>query len=206
MSTPEIVRLKNFITDSDHVLGPESAPVTLLEYGNFECIHCRQAYAVIKEVRQLLGDNLRLVFRNFPTVRTHPHALRAAEAAEAAGAQGRFWEMHDELFKHQQALEDSHLVHYAVRVGLDTDRFARDMAANTFLRQIESDYQRALFDEHITGTPTFYVNEIRYTGAIDKESLLLAIKEADIDGRIRMPESSKGLKGALRRLRQRAGD
>ena len=100
----EVVRLKNAVNERDHVSGPQKAPVTLLEYGNFECIHCGRAYPIINEVQKLLGDNLRFVFRHFPTVKTHPHSLRAAEAAEAAAAQGKFWEMHNELFVHQQAL------------------------------------------------------------------------------------------------------
>src|ERR1700730_14958005 len=164
MNSPEIVRLKNSVTQSDHVLGPQDAPVTLLEYGNFECIHSGQLYPAIGRVRKLLGDNLRLVFRHFPTVRTHPHALRAAEAAEAANAQGKFWEMPDELFTHQQALEERNLSRYAGRIGLDVTRFERDLAEHAFLKQIESDYQLALFDEHVTGTPTLYINEVRYTG------------------------------------------
>src|SRR5262249_12535127 len=102
MST-EIIRLKNVVSDRDHVSGPTTAPVTLVEYGNFECIHCGQAYPIIKEIRNLLGDDLRFAFRHFPTVQTHPHSLRAAEAAEAAATQGKFWEMHDELFTHQRA-------------------------------------------------------------------------------------------------------
>ena len=105
MSATEVVRLRNLVTEKDHSSGPETAPVTLLEYGNFECIHCGRAYPVIKQVRKLLGDNLRFVFRHFPTVQTHPHSLRAAEAAEAAARQQKFWQMHDELFTHQTALE-----------------------------------------------------------------------------------------------------
>lgn len=204
MSTPEIIRLKNAITERDHASGPETAPVTLLEYGNFECIHCGRAYPVIKELQKLLGSNLRFVFRHFPTVRTHPHSLRAAEAAEAAGAQGKFWQMHDELFTHQTALEDRDLSRYARRVGVDSERFTRDLAANTFLKQIEADYQHSLFDEHVTGTPTFYVNDIRYTGAADLESLLAAIKQADTDGHIRLPESTGRLREVLGRLRRGA--
>jgi protein-disulfide isomerase len=206
MSSAEIVRLKNAVTDRDHVSGPQSAPVTLVEYGNFECVHCGRAYPVIKEVQKLLGDNLRFVFRHFPTVRTHPHSLRAAEAAEAAGAQEKFWEMHDELFTHQQSLEDHHLSRYARRSGLDAERFARDMAEHTFLKQIEADYQRSLFDEHVTGTPTFYINEVRYTGTTDVESLLGLIKQADTEGRIRLPESAGGIWGVLSRLRRGAND
>jgi protein-disulfide isomerase len=201
MSNTETVRLKNEVTDRDHVKGPQSAPVTLLEYGNFECIHCGGAYPVIKEVEKLLGDNLRFVFRHFPTVRTHPHSLRAAEAAEAAGAQGKFWEMHDQLFTHQQALEDHDLSRYASHIGLD-ERFARVMAENTFLKQIEADYQRSLFDEHVTGTPTFYINAERYTGATNVESLLVAIKQADTEGRIRLPERASAIRSLLGRLRR----
>lgn len=204
MSAPELVSLKNPVTEQDHAFGPQSAPVTLLEYGNFECIHCGQAHPELKAVRKLLGDSLRFIFRHFPTVRTHPHALRAAEAAEAAGAQGKFWEMYDELFTHQQALEDRQLSRYAIRSGLDRDRFARDMAEHTFLKQIEDNYQRALFDEHVTGTPTFYINGVRYTGAADAESLLSEIKSADGEGRIRLPETSRGIKGILGRWRGHA--
>ncbi|SRR5258705_12886271 len=200
MSNTETVRLKNAVTDRDHVKGPQSAPVMLLEYGNFECIHCGGAYPVIKEVQKLLGDNLRFVFRHFPMVRTHPHSLRAAEAAEAAGAQGKFWEMHDQLFTHQQALGDHDLSRYARHIGLD-ERFARVMAENTFLKQIEADYQLSLFDEHVTGTPTFYINAERYTGATNAESLLVAIKQADTEGRIRLPERAGAIRSLLGRLR-----
>jgi protein-disulfide isomerase len=128
--------------------------------------------------------------------------LRAAEAAEAAGAQGKFWEMHDQLFTHQQALDDHDLLRYARRIGLDGERFSRDMSENTFLKQIESDYNRSLFDEHVTGTPTFYINEIAYTGATDIESLLAAIKQADIEGRIVLPERTR-LRDVLGRLHRR---
>ena len=202
MSTPEVIKLRNSATEHDHASGQETAPVTLLEYGNFECIHCGHAYPVIKQVRKLLDDNLRFVFRHFPTVQTHPHSLRAAEAAEAAGAQGKFWQMHDELFAHQTALEDRDLSRYAKRIGLDIDRFTREMTEHTFLHQIEADYQRALFDEHVTGTPTIYINEIRYTGATDLEGLLEAIKQADTEDRIRLPERAHGLRSALGRLRR----
>src|SRR5215470_15875776 len=119
------IKLKNLVTERDHISGSADAPVTLLEYGNFECVHCGRAYPIIKEVQKRLGNNLRFVFRHFPTVRTHPHSVRAAEAAEAAAAQGKFWQMHDQLFTHQQALEDRDLSRYARHIGLDVDRFAR---------------------------------------------------------------------------------
>lgn len=204
MSSAEIVRLKNSVTERDHASGAATAPVTLLEYGNFECIHCGRTYPIIKEVQKLLGDNLRFVFRHFPIVQTHPHSLRAAEAAEAAGAQGKFWEMHDQLFTHQQALEDHNLSRYAGHIGLDVQKFARDLSENTFLKQIEADYNLSLFDEHVTGTPTLYINEGRYTGATDVESLLVAFKQADTEGRIRLPERPGGIRGLLAKLRHPA--
>ena len=206
MSSAEIVRLKNSVTERDHASGAPTAPVTLLEYGNFECIHCGRAYPIIKEVRKLLGDNLRFVFRHFPTVQTHPHSLRAAEAAEAANALGKFWEMHDQLFTHQQALEDRDLSRYGRRIGLDVDKFARDMSENTFLKQIEADFNRSLFDEHVTSTPTFYINEVLYTGATDAESLVNAIVQADTEGRIRLPERTGGIRGVLGRLHRRGNN
>jgi protein-disulfide isomerase len=196
----ETVKLKNSVTERDHISGAQDAAVTLLEYGNFECIHCGNAYPAIKEVKKVLGDNLRFVFRHFPIVQTHPHSLRAAEAAEAAGAQSKFWEMHDQLFTHQQALEDHDLSRYAKRIALDVERFARDLSENTFLKRIEADYNRSLFDEHVTGMPTFYLNEARYTGATDVKSLLVAIKEADTEGRIRLPERPGGIRGLLGKL------
>ncbi|MCM3870358.1 MAG: DsbA family protein [Pyrinomonadaceae bacterium] len=202
MANTEIVRLKNVVNVRDHVAGPARAPITLVEYGNFECIHCGRAHPEIKKVRGLLGDNLGFVFRHFPNTQTHPHSLRAAEAAESAAAQDKFWEMHDELFTHQQALEDRDLAHYAKRIGLDAGRFARDMAEHTFLKQIEADYDRSIFDEHVTGTPTLYINAVRYNGAADVQSLLAAIKEADTKGLIRLPDGAGGIRGLIDRLRR----
>jgi protein-disulfide isomerase len=201
----EIVRLKSPVTEKDHVAGPESAAVTLLEYGNFECIHCGRAYPIIKQIRKLLGNDLRFVFRHFPTVQTHPHSLRAAEAAEAAAAQGRFWEMHDELFTHQAALEDRDLTRYAKRVGLDVEKFRREMSENTFRAQIVAAYQRSVFEEHVTGTPTIYLNDLRYTGATDLDTLLAAIKQSDSENRIQVPEKPGRLRQAVGRLGRDAG-
>ena len=200
----ETIKLTELVTERDHTAGPPDAPVTLLEYGNFECLDCGRAYPIIKEVQKRLAENLRFVFRHFPSIRTHPHALRAAEASEASGAQGKFWEMHDQLFMHQQALEDRDLSRYAGRIGLDTEKFAYDMAQNTFLEQIQNDFDRSLFDEHITGTPTFYINDVRYSGATTVESLLLAIKQADTQGRIVLPEQKTGLREVLGRLHRGA--
>ena len=201
----EIVRLKNAVTDQDHVAGATTAVVTLLEYGNFECIHCGQTYQIIKQIRSLLSSDLRFVFRHFPTVQTHPHSLRAAEAAEAAGVQGKFWEMHDELFTRQTALEDRDLLRYAGRIGLDLDRFSREMSENVFLPQIQTAYQQSLFDEHVTGTPTIYLNEIRYTGATDLQILLEAIKESAPESRISLAKRASRIRQAVGKLRRGAG-
>jgi protein-disulfide isomerase len=198
----EIVRLKCPVTDQDHIAGPASAAITLVEYGNFECIQCGSAYRSLKQIRNVLADELRLVFRNFPMVQTHPRSLRAAEAAEAAAAQGKFWQMHDELFTHQNALEDRDLIRYAKRVGLDIERFTRALAENVFLPKIESANERSLFNEHVTGTPTIYLNEIRYTGATDVQSLLKAIKESDPEGQIQLPERAGQIRQFVRKLRQ----
>lgn len=204
MNNGEVVRLKNAVNERDHVAGSSIAPVTLVEYGDFECIHCGRAYPVIKEVQKLLGESLCFVFRHFPMVQTHPHSLRAAEAAEAAGAQQKFWQMHDELFTHQGALEDHNLSNYAKRIGVDVERFLREMAENAFLKQIEADYERSLDDEHVTGTPTFYINAVRYNGTTDVTGLLAAIKQADPEGRIRLPERAEGIGSVLDKLRRRA--
>lgn len=201
MSAVEPVKLKNLITELDHKIGPDSAPVTLLEYGNFECVDCGRFFPVIKQVRKILGEHLRFVFRHFPIVKTHPHSLRAATAAEAAAAQQKFWEMHDALFTHQTALEDRHLWGYARRIGLDVERFARDMSEGALLKQIEANYNRSLFDEHITGTPTIYINDLRYSGATDLEALSGGIRAADSEHRIRWPEKAHRLRSLLNRLK-----
>jgi len=100
-------------TKRDHIQGPDTAPITLVEYGDYECPYCGQAYSIIKQIQDYFGDNIRFVFRNFPLTQVHPHAQRAAEAAEEAGSQNKFWKMHDYLYEHQQALDDNHLEKYA---------------------------------------------------------------------------------------------
>jgi protein-disulfide isomerase len=110
----EIIKLTLPVNSNrDHIQGPSAAPVTLLEYGDYQCPYCGQAYPIIKQVQKHLGNKLRFVFRNFPITQIHPHAQHGAEAAESAAAQNKFWEMHDYLFEHQQALDDKHLEKYA---------------------------------------------------------------------------------------------
>jgi len=123
----------------DHAQGPAGAGVTLLEYGDFECEHCAEAFPVLREVKRWLSGALRYVFRHFPVVGKHPNAMRAAEAAEAAGAQGRFWEMHDLLCERSPALGDVHLNSYARELGLDLERFGRELREHTHAGKVRED-------------------------------------------------------------------
>jgi protein-disulfide isomerase len=165
------------INARDHVQGPDTAPVTLVEYADYECPYSRRAYPVIKELQRELGDQLCFVYRNFPLREIHPHAQHAAEAAEAAAGQERFWQMHDFLFEHQHALDDDHLHQYAVDLGLDADRFGDDMSRHRYAEQIEDDLLGGV-QSGVPGTPTFFLNGMRYEGNPDKESLLIKIRQA----------------------------
>lgn len=163
------------VTADDHAQGPADAPVTLVEYGDYECPHCGRAYPIVKEVQRELGHRLRFVFRNFPLKEVHPHAQHAAEAAEAAGVQGRFWEMHDIIFEHQQALLDRHLREYAGRLALDLARFDEELASHAHASRVRRDFTGGI-RSGVNGTPTFYINGVRYDGDWDVASLLAALK------------------------------
>jgi len=129
------------VGERDHAQGPATAPVTLVEYGDYECPYCGLAHAAVRAVQEHLGDRLRFVFRNFPLTEVHPHAEHAAEAAEAAGTQGRFWQMHDTLYEHQDALSDAHLVRYAAALGLNVERFEREMASHAYAARVAEDFR-----------------------------------------------------------------
>src|SRR5438046_8434710 len=129
------------VSERDHSQGPATAAITLVQYGDYECPYTRQATWVVQAMQQELGDQLRFVFRNFPLTEIHPHALHAALAAEAAAAQGKFWQMHDSIFHHQHTLEDSDLAHFAVAVGLDLHQYARALADQRSLARIEEDVE-----------------------------------------------------------------
>ncbi len=161
----------------DHAQGSAAAAVTLLEYGDFECGHCAEAFPVVKEVNRWLRGALRYVFRHFPLVERHPNALRAAEAAEAAGAQGRFWEMHDLLCERSPALGDVQLNGYARELGLDLERFGREMREHTHAWKVREDLTSGA-RSGVGGTPAFFNTGARYPGAADLDGLLAAIEEA----------------------------
>jgi protein-disulfide isomerase len=163
--------------ERDHVQGPAAAPVTLLEYGDYECPYCGAAYPIVKQVQARLGDQLRFVFRNFPITTSHPHAEQAAEAAEAAAAQDRFWEMHDHLYEHQRRLGDDDLRGYADELGLDVARFSDELAEHAHAARVREDFMSGV-RSGVNGTPTFYVNGVRHDGSYELDTLLAALEDA----------------------------
>jgi protein-disulfide isomerase len=190
MVEDRVARLAPEVGERDHIQGPATAPVTLVEYGDYECPYCRAAVPIVADVQRLLGDQLRFVFRHFPLTRLHPHAERAAEAAEAAGTQDKFFEMHVALFEHQDALEDEDLAAYAADLGLDTAGFRRELDAHARADRVREDVQSGL-DSGVTGTPTFYLDGVRYDGLVSVRGFVSTIREAhpevaigDVDGRV----------------------
>jgi protein-disulfide isomerase len=161
----------------DHVLGDAGATVTLVEFGDYECPFCGRAHLVLGEVLPQVSPEVRFVFRHFPLVQIHPHALAAAEAAEAAGAQGKFWAMHELLFENQGALEPENLVGYAEALGLDIPRFVREASNHARIEGIEVDL-RSGAKSGVMGTPTFYINGIRHDAGWDIPTLLSALRAA----------------------------
>jgi protein-disulfide isomerase len=157
--------------DRDHIQGPADAPVTLVEYGDYQCPYCGAAYPIIKEVQARSGDGLRFVFRNFPISTSHPRAEQAAEAAEAAATQGKFWEMHDLLYENQDRLGDDDLHANAEQLELDVDRFDRELGEHTHAERVHEDFMSGV-RSGVNGTPTFYVNGMRHDGPYDLETLL----------------------------------
>ncbi|TAK00950.1 MAG: hypothetical protein EPO39_15135 [Candidatus Manganitrophaceae bacterium] len=169
----EIIQ-KTPITKDDWIRGSADAPVTMLEYGDFECPYCGMAFPVLHRLVDEDPETIRLVYRHFPITNIHPRALPTAEAAEAAGAQGKFWEMHDLLFTHQDRLEDEDLLAYADAIGLDIDRFAREMSAGRYRKEVKGNFRKGIQDG-VNGTPTIFINRLRYDGPRDYESMRAAI-------------------------------
>ncbi|MDX6699761.1 MAG: hypothetical protein QOE65_3158 [Solirubrobacteraceae bacterium] len=161
----------------DHIRGPMDAAVTLVEFGDFECPYCGRAEPVIRELLDSFGGGLRYVFRHLPLPDVHSHAEMAANAAEAAGAQGRFWEMHDRLLDHQDALDPDALMGYADELGLDVDRFWEDVRTGALARRVARDV-RSADESGVAGTPTFFVDGRRHDGAYDLDSLTAAVTAA----------------------------
>jgi protein-disulfide isomerase len=164
------------ITDHDHVQGTAAAPVTLVEYGDFECPYSREAVKTVQVLPRDFGADLRFVFRHFPLAEKHPHAIQAAEAAEAASAQGEFWPMYAMLFAHQWELEYSDLMDYAGQLRLDKVSFGEALKGHKYFERVRADVGTGR-RHGVTGTPTFFVNNIRQDGPDDARALTMAIRK-----------------------------
>jgi protein-disulfide isomerase len=166
----------------DHVQGPATAPVTLVEYGDYQCPFCGNIQPAIKKLQKHYGDQLRFVFRNFPQSRVHAYAERAAEATEAAGEQGKFWEMHDYLFDHREALDAENLVRAAVALGLDKVKFNRDVAERVYVKRVQQDIESGTASG-VGGTPALFINGVRNDDDDDFETLKAKVEEAILLGK-----------------------
>lgn len=170
MDSADLSRLLLPIRPVDHVCGPEDAPYTLVEYGDYECPDCGRLYVILRDLQQDIASRLRIVFRRYPLSGVHPHVQQAAEAAEAAGAQGKFREMHTLLFERQQALRTKDLIHYAEELNLDVGRFRNELKNETYSERVRADFLAGV-QNGVYGTPGLFLNGVRYDGDWDKESL-----------------------------------
>ena len=162
--------------ERDHIQGAADAPITLLEYGDYECPFCGEAQPIVREIQRRLGDSLCFAFRHFPMANVHPHAEHAAEAAEVAGEQGAFWLMHESLFANQDALDDESLAEYAAALGLDVTRVLQEIVSNAHTHRIREDFRSGV-RAGVNGTPCFFINGQRYDGARALEPLLDAVSQ-----------------------------
>jgi protein-disulfide isomerase len=167
------------VSKRDHAQGRDDAPVTLVEYGDYQCPYCGAAYPEVKRVQKALGKRLRFVFRNFPLTQAHPYALIAAEAAEAAALHGKFWEMHDLIYENQADLEPDILPAWAEKVGLDLDEFGTAIQQGVVTKRIKEDRMSGI-RSGVNGTPSFFINGTRYDGTPDYDSLLAAVEQLPI--------------------------
>jgi protein-disulfide isomerase len=154
------------VSERDHIRGPAKASVTLVEYGDYECPYCGMANSIVDGIRRELGNDLRFVFRNFPLTEVHPHAEHAAEIAEAAAAHDKFWEMHDLLYAHQDALGDQHLAEYVTLLGIPTTEVKRALAQHAYMDRVREDFMSGV-RSGVNGTPTFFINGSRHDGSYE---------------------------------------
>ena len=164
------------VASRDHAQGPDNAPITLVEYGDYECPYCGQAEPVVRELLREFGD-VRYVWRHVPLNDVHPHAQLAAEAAETAATQDMFWPMHDLLLDHQDALRPADLIRYAEQLGLDIERFSSQLRKHAGANRIAEDVNSADLSQ-VSGTPTFFINGLRHYGAYDIATLSAAVRAA----------------------------
>jgi protein-disulfide isomerase len=171
-----MANLRPPVTPEEHIQGPEDAPVTLVEYGDYECPHCGRAHSIIKRVQEHFGKRLRFVFRNFPLSELHPHAESAAETAEFAGALGKFWEMHDLLFENQEQLSEDLYFKLAEQLSLPIEELTKALEEGTYQARVRADFSSGV-RSGVNGTPTFFINGKRHDGPFGYETLVLAIQE-----------------------------
>lgn len=162
------------INESDHLQGDESAATTLLMYGAYECPNCVEGSRIVRQIQEYFGASLRFAFRHFPRTNVHPHAEAAAEVAEAAGEQNKFWEMHNTLFENHSRLDGDSLISYAVGLRLDMKRFDRAITGRRFIQKVRGDLITGI-DSGVTSTPTYFINGVKYLGSGQFETLIEAI-------------------------------
>jgi protein-disulfide isomerase len=165
------------VTEEDHIQGKDDAKCTLVEYGDYECPHCGHAYPIVKRVQKHFGNKLRFVFRNFPLAEMHPHAESAAETAEFAGAQGKFWEMHDSLFENQEQLGGALYLKLAQKLKLSTAELKTAVEGREYLQRVKDDFTGGV-RSGVNGTPTFFINGKRHDASFEYEDLVAAIEAA----------------------------
>jgi len=174
-----MTKLKTSITQRDHVQGADDAPLTLVEYGDFECPHCGRAHPFVKALQERFGEQLRFVYRHFPLAHIHPHAQSAAETSEFAGAHKKFWEMHDLLFENQEQLGDSLYRELAETLGLPVEQLIEALETGKFTAKVQSDFSGGV-RSGVNGTPSFFMNGERFDGALEElaEALQLELQRA----------------------------
>lgn len=160
----------------DHILGPKVAKASLLEYGDYQCPFCGAAYPIIKEIQRSLSKDLQFAFRNFPLASIHHYAEQAAEAAEAAGAQGKFWQMHDLLYENQARQDMDALLAYGAMIGLEMEVYSEALVSRKFREKVRKDFMTGI-ESGVNGTPTFFINGIRYNGPVEQGAMVSAIKQ-----------------------------
>ena len=167
------------VSAADHIEGNPDAPIELVKYGDYQCPHCARAYLVVHHLQEELGDRLKFVFRNFPLQKIHPEAVVAAIAAEAAGLQGRFWEMHDLIFENQDELSESMLLELAIELELDTERFRKDLRSEELARKVDADFESGI-RSGVNATPTFFINGEKYNEGWEADRMLVHIRRNGI--------------------------
>ena len=174
MTVQKEVKPAQSVTEQDHFDGPANAALMLLEYGDYECPHCGRAHVIVKRIQKRFKGKIRFIFRHFPLSTMHPHAEMAAEAAEAAGTQGQFWEMHDLLYDNQEDLRGEAIADFASELGLDLQQFADDLESHKYLTRVKADFAGGV-RSGVNGTPTFFINGTRHNGDFEYDTLAEAI-------------------------------